>query len=315
MASEPSLAALEVAVIQRGHSLPSSILVDYWTLTKPEINFLIAMTTAAAFCLGFSEATRFPWLLFLNTVFGTVLVSSGASTLNQVIERHFDTKMRRTAHRPIAAGRIQPRHAMVFGALLSVAGGLQLAVAVRPTASLLALLTLGWYLFFYTPLKRRTPMCTCVGAFSGAMPALIGYVAAAGKPSLQAWLLYAILFLWQFPHFMAIAWMYREDYTRAGYMILPRGKYKTRFMQWQSVLPAVALVPIGVAWLTLQHANQILEVASLLLSLSFLYFASRLAGVRSNGSARQLLLVSIVYLPMIFALVLTRMMRNLFSPR
>lgn len=305
MASEPCLAALEVAVVQRSHSLPSRILFDYWTLTKPEINFLIAMTTAAAFCPGFSEATRFPWLLFLNTVLGTVLVSSGASTLNQVIERQFDAKMRRTARRPIAAGRIQPSHAMVFGTLLSLAGGLQLAVAVRPTASLLALLTLGWYLFFYTPLKRRTAICTCVGAFSGAMPVLIGYVAAAGKLSSQAWLLYAILFLWQFPHFMAIAWMYREDYARAGYEILPRGKCKTRFMQWQSVLPAVALVPTAVAWLILQHANQILVVASLLLSLSFLYFASRLAGLRSNGSARQLLMVSIVYLPMVFALVLT----------
>src|SRR5215471_3486514 len=307
IASEPSLVALEAAVVQRGHTLQSSILFDYWTLTKPEINFLIAMTTAAAFCLGFSETTRFPWLLFLHTVLGTVLVSSGASTLNQVIERHFDAKMRRTARRPIAAGRIQPSHAMVFGTLLSVAGGLQLAVAVRPAASLLALLTLGWYLFLYTPLKRRTPMCTFIGAFSGAMPVLIGYIAAAGKLSSQAWLLYAILFLWQFPHFMAIAWMYREDYARAGYEILPRGKYKTRFMQWQSVLPAVALVPISVAWLVFQHANQMLVVASLLLSLSFLYFASRLAAVRSNGAGRQLLLVSIVYLPMVFALVLTRM--------
>jgi len=307
VASEPSLVALEVAVVPRSLFLPSNILIDYWALTKPEINFLIGMTTAAAFCLGFSEAPRFPWLLFLHTVLGTVLVSSGASTLNQVIERHFDAKMRRTSRRPIAAGRIQPSHGMVFGALLSVAGGLQLAVAVRPSASLLALLTLGWYLFFYTPLKRRTPMCTFVGAFSGAMPVLIGYVAAAGKLGSQAWLLYTILFLWQFPHFMAIAWMYREDYARAGYEILPRGKYKTRLMQWQSVLPAVAMVPVGVAWLILRHANQILVVASLLLSLSFLYFASRLAGVRSNGSARQLLLVSIVYLPMVFALVLTTM--------
>ena len=306
MASEPSLAALEVAVVQRSHSLTFSILFDYWLLTKPEINFLIGMTTAAAFCLGFSEATQFSWLLFLHTVLGTVLVSSAASTLNQVIEQHFDAKMRRTARRPIAAGRVRPSHAMVFGTLLSVAGSLQLAVAVRPAASLLALFTFGWYLFLYTPLKRLTPTCTCVGAFSGAMPVLIGYVAVAGKPSLQAWLLYAILFLWQFPHFMAIAWMYREDYARAGYEILPRGKYETRFMQWQSVLPAVALVPISVAWLVFQHANQMLVVASMLLSLSFLCFASRLAAVRSNGAGRQLLLVSIVYLPMVFAVVLTR---------
>jgi protoheme IX farnesyltransferase len=307
MTSEPTLVSLEVAVVQHSHSHRFGVLFDYWTLTKPEINFLIVMTTAAAFCLDSTEATHFPWLLFLHTVLGTVLVSSGASTLNQVIERHFDAKMRRTARRPVAAGRIEPSHAKVFGTLLSVAGGVDLAVAVRPAASLLALLTLGWYLFFYTPLKRRTPICTLVGAFSGAMPVLIGYVAATGKFSSQAWLLYAILFLWQFPHFMAIAWMYREDYDRAGYEILPQGKDKTRFMQWQSVLPALALVPTSVAWLILQQSNYILVVASLLLSLSFLYFASRLAGARSNGSARQLLLVSIVYLPMVFALqVLTR---------
>lgn len=307
MASEPSLASLEVAVVQHSHSLRSSALLDYWALTKPEINFLVGMTTAAAFYLGSTEATHFSWLLFLYTVLGTVLVSSGASTLNQVIERRFDAKMRRTARRPIPAGRIEPSHAMVFGTLVSVAGSLQLGLAVRPAASLLALLTLGWYLFFYTPLKRRTPLCTFVGAFSGAMPVLIGYIAATGKLNFEAWLLYAILFLWQFPHFMAIAWMYREDYARAGYAMLPQGKYKTPIMVLQSVLPALALVPIGVAWLILQQANQMLVVASLLLSLCFLYFASRLACVRSNGSARQLLLVSIVYLPMVFALlVLTR---------
>jgi protoheme IX farnesyltransferase len=159
----------------------------------------------------------------------------------------------------------------------------------------------------YTPLKRQTPLCTLVGAFPGATPVLIGYVAAAGKLDSQVWLLYANLFLWQFPHFMAIAWMYREDYARAGYEILPHGKDKMRFMEWQSVLPALALVPVSVSWLILQQANHILVVATLLLSLSFLYFASRLAAVRSNRSARQLLLISIVYLPMVFALqVLTR---------
>ena len=303
MASEPSLAALQVAVVPHRHSLRSGVLSDYWALTKPEINFLIAMTTAAAFCLGSTEATHFRWLLFLRTVLGTVLVSSGAATLNQLMERTFDAQMRRTARRPIAAGRIQPIQALVFGSLLSVAGILCLALTVRTAASLLALLTLGWYLFFYTPLKRRTPMCTFVGAFSGAMPVLIGYVAATGKLSSQAWLLYTILFVWQFPHFMAIAWMYRENYARAGYKILPQGKEDTRFVAWQSVLPALALVPISVAWLTLQHANQILLMATLLLSLSFLYFALRLARLRSTGSARQLLLVSIVYLPVVFALL------------
>jgi heme o synthase len=174
---------------------------------------------------------------------------------------------------------------------------------VRPTASLLALLTLSAYLFLYTPLKRRTPWCTLAGAFPGAMPVLIGYVAATGKLDSQAWLLYAILFLWQFPHFMAIAWMYREDYERAGYQVLPLGTEKARFMGWQSMLPALALVSVVSAPMALRHANPALVAGTLLLSLGFLYFAARLALIRSNQSARRLLLISILYLPLVFLLV------------
>jgi heme o synthase len=278
-------------------------LSDYWALTKPEINFLIAIATVAAFCLGGDAPIAYlPWTLLLHTVLGTVLVASGASTLNQLIERKFDAEMRRTARRPIAAGRIEPLHALFFGTLLSLAGGLYLAVEARPTASLLALLTLGAYLFLYTPLKRRTPLCTLVGAFPGAMPVLIGYAAAAGRLNAQAWILYAILFLWQFPHFMSIAWIYREDYARAGYQVLPVGRDKVRLMEWQGVLPAVALVPVSILPMLLRHANPGVAAGTLLLSLSFLYFAVRLAVVRSNGSARQLLLASIIYLPLVFAL-------------
>jgi len=295
-------------VVEHGDSVRSNVLSDYWTLTKPEINFLIGLATAAAFCVGCGEPlARFPWVLLVHTLLGTVLVASGAGTLNQLIERQFDWQMRRTSRRPIAAGRIEPMHALVFGMLLSLVGCIYLALAVRPAASLLAVLTLVCYLFLYTPLKRRTPACTLVGAFPGAMPVLIGYVAAAGKLNSPAWFLYAILFLWQFPHFMAIAWMYREDYARAGYVVLPQGTEKATFMGWQSVLPSLALIPTAVASLILQHANQILVVATLLLSLSFLFFAARLAGIRSNGAARQLLLVSVVYLPLVFLLhVLTR---------
>jgi protoheme IX farnesyltransferase len=290
-------------VVEHGDSVRSNVLSDYWTLTKPEINFLIGLATAAAFVVGNGEPlARFPWVLLVHTLLGTVLVASGAGTLNQVIERQFDWQMRRTSRRPIAAGRIEPIQALVFGMLLSLVGCIYLALAVRPAASLLAGLTLVCYLFLYTPLKRRTPMCTLVGAFPGAMPVLIGYVAAAGKLNSPAWFLYAILFLWQFPHFMAIAWMYREDYARAGYAVLPKGREKARFMGWQSVLPSLALIPTAVASLILQHANQILVVATLLLSLSFLFFAARLAGIRSNGAARQLLLVSVVYLPLVFLL-------------
>ena len=308
MASEPLLVACRMPVVEHGDSVRSNVLSDYWALTKPEINFLIALATAAAFCVGCGEPlARFPWVLLVHTLLGTVLVASGAGTLNQLIERQFDWQMRRTSRRPIAAGRIEPMHALVFGMLLSLVGCIYLALAVRPAASLLAVLTLVCYLFLYTPLKRRTPACTLAGAFPGAIPVLIGYVAAAGKLNSPAWFLYAILFLWQFPHFMAIAWMYREDYARAGYVVLPQGTEKATFMGWQSVLPSLALIPTAVASLILQHANQILVVATLLLSLSFLFFAARLAGIRSNGAARQLLLVSVVYLPLVFLLhVLTR---------
>jgi len=151
-------------------------------------------------------------------------------------------------------------------------------------------------------------MCTLVGAFPGATPVLIGYVAAAGKLNSPAWLFYAILFLWQFPHFMAIAWMYRQDYARAGYAVLPRGTEKATFMGWQSVLPSVALLSVTVAPLVLRHASQVVTGGTLLLSLSFLYFAGRLAVVRSNAAARRLLLASIIYLPSVFVLeVFTRL--------
>jgi protoheme IX farnesyltransferase len=304
MATEPVLAAFQLTALQRRHSVRSRALSDYWELTKPEVNFLIAMTTVAAFCLGSPKPfVHFPWFLLLNTLLGTVLVASGAGALNQLIERKFDAQMRRTSRRPIAAGRVEPVHALVFGTLLSLTGVLYLALAVRPAASLLALLTLCAYLFFYTPIKRRTPWCTLVGAFPGAMPVLIGYVGATGKLDSEAWQLYAILFLWQFPHFMAIAWMYREDYARAGYRVLPIGTKKTRFMAWQSVLPALALVSVAFAPMVFRHANPVFVTGTLLLSLGFLYFAVRLALLRSNQSARRLLLVSILYLPLVFLLV------------
>jgi protoheme IX farnesyltransferase len=293
-----------MAVVERGNSAGSSVLFDYWMLTKPEVNFLIAVATAAAFCLGCPKPVMdFPWILLLHTLLGTVLVASGAGALNQVIERHFDAKMRRTGRRPIAAGRIEPVRALVFGTLLSVAGALYLAVKVRPAASLLALLTLGGYLFLYTPLKRRTPLCTLVGAFPGAMPVLIGYI-AAGRINVQAWVLYAVVFLWQFPHFMAIAWMYREDYARAGFLVLPAGELRERFVIFQSfgvslLFFPLALIPAATSELGLSYSVGMLAVSSL-----FSYYSARFAFRRSNVMARRLLVASIIYLPVIFVLMI-----------
>jgi len=304
-ATESSVAALEVAAVEPRPPMPSNALADYWALTKPEVNLLIVITTWAGFCLGRpSPSHPFPFLLLIHTLLGTLLVAAGTATLNQYMERRFDAQMRRTARRPLAAGRIEPWGALWFGVLLSCAGGLYLAVAVNRLASLLAVLTLVSYLFLYTPLKRKTPFCTLVGAFPGAMPPLIGWAAASGKLSLEAWVLYAMLFLWQFPHFMAIAWMYREDYSRAGYLVLPLGERRGAFAAWQSLAPAAALVPLSLTPSILFHAGSFYSVGALLLSSSFLYFGARLALRRSNLMARQLLLASIVYLPLVFVLMM-----------
>src|SRR6516164_291759 len=181
-------------------------LSDYWMLTKPEVNFLILIATSAGFYMGLPEqAHAFPFMRLLHTLIGTLLVASGTGTLNQYMEREFDALMRRTRNRPLPAGRIEPPAALWFGTLTSVAGAVYLAVLANPFASFLAILTLASYLFVYTPLKRKTPLCTYAGAFPGAMPVLIGWAAAAGSAGLAALGLYGLLFLWQFPHFMAIA--------------------------------------------------------------------------------------------------------------
>lgn len=282
----------------------TAVLADYWTLTKPEVNFLIVITTFAGFYLA-SPALPHPWsLLLFNTLFGTLLVASGTGTLNQYMERHFDAQMRRTAKRPLPAGRMIPTHALWFGVLLAVAGGLYLALLVNFLASWLAMLTLGTYLLFYTPLKRKTPLCTLVGAFPGAVPPLIGWAGARGSLSLEAWVLYAIVFLWQFPHFMAIAWMYREDYARGGYLTLPRGEKQGRFMAWQILVFSVALIPVSLIPALLRQAGLVYFVGALVLSSGFFYYAARLALYRSNPAARRTLLASIVFLPLIFALMM-----------
>lgn len=286
----------------QGRALGIALLSDYWMLTKPEVNFLIVITTLAGFYLA---SPLHPWriLLLFNTLFGTLLVASGTGVLNQYIERHFDALMRRTARRPLPAGRIVHSHALWFGLVLSTAGGLWLAIFANLLASVIALLTLATYLFFYTPLKRRTPLCTLVGAFPGAAPPLIGCAAAAGRITSEAWLLYAILFLWQFPHFMAIAWMYREDYARAGYLTLPHGQNQARFMVWQTLVFSALLVPITLVPSLLGQAGFAYFLAVLLLSSGFLFYSVRLAMSKSNRAARRLLFASIIYLPIVLGLI------------
>jgi protoheme IX farnesyltransferase len=198
MATEPAT-DLAAGVLPRSPA-GLDVIAGYWALTKPDVNLLIPITVFAGFCLARPTASSsFPVGLLINSLLGTLLVAGGSGALNQYIERHFDAQMRRTARRPLAAGKVEPHHALDFATLIC-------------------------YLVLYTPLKRKTPLCTLVGALAGAAPPLIGWAAASRRLSAGAWILYAMLFLWQFPHFMAIAWMYREDYDRAGYLVLPRGE-------------------------------------------------------------------------------------------
>jgi protoheme IX farnesyltransferase len=299
-----SLATLDVPAALPTRGARPTVFSDYWALTKPEVNFLIVITTFAGFYLARPAGWRdFPFWLSVNALLGTLFVASGTGTLNQYLERGFDAQMRRTARRPLAGGRLKPTPVLWFGIALSVVGSIYLAVAVNVLASLLAMATLLSYLFVYTPLKRKTPLCTLVGAFPGAMPPLIGWAAASGKLNFQAWTLYAMLFLWQFPHFMAIAWMYREDYAQAGYLVLPPDDcVRARLVNLQTVPPLLALVPLSLLPGLMGEAKFYL-IGALLLGGGFLYYAAQFLIRKSNSAARRLLAASIIYLPALFVLM------------
>jgi len=306
MATEPMVAALDVSAVQSSRVDSPTLLSEYWALAKPEVNFLIVITTFAGFYLGrAASGGDFPFVLMIHTLVGTLLVASGTGTLNQYIERRFDGQMRRTARRPLAAGRLKPSPVLWFGIALSVVGSIYLAMAVNLLACLLTTFTLLSYLFFYTPLKRKTPLCTLVGAFPGAMPPLIGWAGASGKVNFEAWTLYAVLFLWQFPHFMAIAWMYRDDYDRAGYLVLPPGgRVRGRFVDWQTLLPLLTLMPLVLLPTFGAPTSTLYRIGAFPLSLGFLYYGAQFVFRRSNSAARRLLAASIIYLPSLFVLMI-----------
>ena len=270
---------------------------DYYVLTKPEVNLLILMTTSAGYYLGVRGSFHFSGLI--NTLIGTLLVASGTATLNQWMERVWDGQMRRTARRPLPSGRVSSIEAFAFGLLLSVAGGLYLALQVNRLSSLLAISTVLSYLLIYTPLKRRTPLCTLLGAFPGAMPTLIGWAGASNAVTMSAMFLFAVLFLWQFPHFLAIALMYREDYERAGYQMLPRFDADSRFTRAEILIFTVALIVT-----TLLPGAGLLYSGSMLLAGAFLLFYSlRLAKSSSRLMASRLLHASVIYLPVVLAVM------------
>jgi heme o synthase len=282
-----------------------SAIPDLLALTKPEVNFLIVIATFTGFYLGYpGDLHNFPIERMFNALCGTLLVASGTGTLNQYLEYRFDAQMRRTSRRPIAAGRLRPRAAAWFGIALSIVGSVYLLATVNALSSALAVFTATTYLLIYTPLKRKTPLCTLAGAVPGAMPPLIGWAAASGSvTSVTAWTLYAVLFLWQFPHFMAIAWMYREDYARAGYLIFPTNN-AGRFLAWLTGVPALALFIAGIGAIAANRGGILQYCATIVLGLGLLYYASRQILLPSKIAARELLKATIVYLPLQFVILM-----------
>ncbi len=276
-------------------------LAAYLELTKPRITFLIVLTSAAGFALASPGRVNFIGLV--SAMFGIALLSSGIATLNQYMERDLDGLMKRTAERPLPSGKLVPWEALVFGAGLTIAAEMYLAVFVNPLSALLGLTVIAGYLFAYTPLKTRTTLSTMVGAFPGAVPPLIGWTAARGDLSLEAWVLFAILFLWQFPHFLAIAWMYREDYGRAGILMLPVVEPDGRVTAQQIVVYTLMLLPVSLLPTVLGISGKIYLFGAVVLGLLFLFSSVRAALSKSKQQARRLLLASVIYLPLLFILM------------
>jgi protoheme IX farnesyltransferase len=271
---------------------------DFFELTKPRITFMVLIATAVGFYMG-SEATVQP-ILLLHTILGTALVAAGASAFNEYFERDLDARMVRTRARPIPDGRIAPNDALVFSIVISVIGILYLAAFANGLTAMLGAGTLVAYVLLYTPLKTRTTWCTLIGAFPGATPPLMGYVAAHGEIDVVGLSLFAIQFLWQMPHFFAIAWMFTEDYMRAGFRVHSKGVNTGR----QIILYCSALIPVSLLPVLFGSTGRWYLVGALLLGFVYLGYGFAVALFRSQAHAQRLLRISVLYLPALFILMM-----------
>ena len=277
------------------------LLSDYLVLTKVRITALVLVTAATGFLLGSVDGLDIPLLGW--TLLGTGLAASGAAALNQVLEREFDARMRRTAGRPIPAGRMSAPHGLIVGIVLSLAGVGVLAARVNLLTAALGLATVLLYVGVYTPLKRMTTLNTIVGAVPGAIPPVMGWTAASGSLGAPAGVLFAILFLWQLPHFLAIAWIFRDDYRRGGFPMLPVVDPEGLTTGHQVALYCAALVPVSLLPTVLGLTGPIYFFGALVLGLGFLAFGLRMARNRRGREARGVLLASVTYLPLLLALL------------
>lgn len=278
-----------------------SALAIFSDLVKARLTTLVLVTTLVGFYAGSGSPVDY-WLM-LHALLGTALVACGAAALNQLLERELDAKMRRTEDRPLPSGRLSPDAVLIIGAVLSVAGLLDLLLMVNPLTALLGALTLASYLFIYTPLKRITTLNTLIGAIPGAIPPLMGWTAARGEISAAGWSLFAILFLWQLPHFMAIAWLYREDYARAGFKMLPIVDPDGRKTAAQAVCHAFGLIPVSLFPALLGVAGVVYFVGAIVMGIAFLIFAIQFSRSLTAERARGLFIASIVYLPLLLGLL------------
>lgn len=276
-------------------------LAAFFELTKPRIAFMLVLTSAAGFYLGADKG--FDFALFVNAMIGITLLAFGVATLNQVWERKTDALMERTAKRPLPTQKITVAEALIFGLLLCLTAEIYLAVLVNMLTATLGIIVIIGYVLLYTPLKTRTSMSTAIGAIPGAMPPLMGFTSAANEITLGAWVLFAILFIWQFPHFLAIAWMYREQYAKAKILMLPVIEPAGKITARQIVIFTVLLIPVSLAPYFLGIAGLIYLIGASLLGIWFLAASISAARAKTTEKARKLLLVSVLYLPIIFALM------------
>jgi heme o synthase len=295
----------------------SSILRDYAELTKLRVTTLIVMTAWCGYFFGAHRA-GLPWLSLglLHALLGIGLVSSGTAALNEVMEYEVDARMRRTVQRPIPAGRMSLLHATIVGVLAAVGGSIYLAIFSNPLTGVLTFLTSVVYLAAYTPLKRVSPICTFVGAFPGAMPGVLGWTAVRGRFEWGTLVLFAILFVWQFPHFFSIAWLYREDYAKGGVRMLPVVEQDGRSTARRIILYSLVLIPISIVPSLMSMAGSIYLVGAVVLGVLLLYFGVRLAFLdlplaspQSKLRARHVLQATVIYLPLLFALMMSNSVR------
>lgn len=276
-------------------------ILAFVELTKPRIALLLVLTSAAGFYLG--TTGNFNWLLFTHSVIAITLLAFGVATLNQFWERDLDKLMRRTAERPLPTKTVAPGEALIFGVLQCALAELYLLAAVNALTALLGLAVIVGYVLVYTPLKTRTSISTAVGAIPGALPPLMGWTAATGEISMTAWALFAMQFLWQFPHFLAIAWMYREDYAKAGILMLPVVEPTGRITARQIILYTIMLVPVSLAPFFFGVSGVVFLIGASIIGMGFLVISIRAALARTNEQARRLLLASVIYLPILFILM------------